>query len=52
MGLECTGDVMTIGRLMWFDHVGKMEDDNWVKRVRNMATEGELARCRLKMMMT
>lgn len=48
LGLECIGVVLRRSRLRWFGHVERMEDDNWVKRVRNMNVEGVVARGRPK----
>ena len=49
LGLEGIGVVMRRGRLRWFGHVERMEDDKWLKRVRNMDVEGVVAAGRPKM---
>ena len=48
LGLECIGVVLRRGRLRWFGHVERMEDSNWVKRVRNVNVEGAVTRGRPK----
>ena len=39
---------MQRGRLRWFGHVERMEDNNWVKRCRVMEVEGNRGRGRPK----
>jgi len=34
-----SGDVLCTGRLRWFGHVERVEDDNWVKRCMNVTVE-------------
>ena len=48
LGLEDIGVVMRRGRLRWFGHVERMEENNWVKRVRGVNVEGAVARGRPK----
>ncbi len=48
MNFDCFSVVMLIGRLRWFGHVKRMEDGNWVKRMRSMNVEGVSARGRAK----
>ena len=40
--------VMQRGRLRWFGHVERIEDNNWVKRCRVMEVEGNMGRGRPK----
>ena len=48
LGLEDIEVVMRRGRLRWFGHVERMEEDNWVKQVRGINVEGAVARGRPK----
>ena len=48
LNLECIEVVMRRGRLRWFGHVARMEEDNWVQRVRSINVEGAVARGRPK----
>ena len=46
--LQPIRSVMQRGRLRWFGHVERMEDNNWVKRCRVMEVEGNRGRGRPK----
>ena len=46
--LECIEVEVRRGRLRWFGHVERMEEDNWVMRLKNINVDGAVARGRLK----
>ena len=46
LGLVAIRDCVQRGRLRWFGHVERMNDDNWVKKSREIAVEGRRGRGR------
>ena len=47
MGIACFSMVMR-SRLRWFGHMQRMEEDSWVKRVRDVKAEARVVRGRPK----
>ena len=46
LGLVAIRDCVQRGRLRWFGYVERMNDDNWVKKSREIAVEGRRGRGR------
>ena len=40
LGIECVSDVVRRGRLRWFRHVERKENDDWVSACRELQVEG------------
>src|SRR5260221_9119354 len=46
LGVECVFDVVQHGRLRWFGHIERKNEDDWVAACRDMVVEGEKGRGR------
>ena len=46
LGIECVSDVVRRGRLRWFGHVERKENDDWVSACRELQVEGTRPRGR------
>ena len=44
MGLQCISDVLRRGRLRWFGHVARMQEDNCVNRVSGINVDSRAIR--------
>ena len=44
LGIECISDVMRRGRLSWFGHLERMNENSQVEKVRNMVVDGPFCR--------
>jgi len=48
LGIDCVEEIVRRGRLRWFGHLERKNDDEWVKKCRNLKVEGEKCRGRGK----
>ena len=48
-GVECVLDVIQGGQLRWFRHSERQSDEDWVKKCRSMAVDGNTAKGRPKL---
>ena len=49
LGIECVSNVVRRGRLRWFGHVERKENDDWVSACRELQVEGTRPRGRPRM---
>ena len=46
LGIESISGVMRQMHLRWFGHIGRMDNDNWVSKCRNVVVDGARRRGR------
>lgn len=50
MGLECIWEMMRMGRLRWFGHVERMDEESGLKMVSDVNVDGRVSKSRPKRM--